>query len=77
MKVIRNGLLLVAVLALCLLSFEALTRVFLDDGMLYELEKLQIGMVAPDFETVDQDGVAWKLSDYRGKVVIVDFWGFW
>ncbi|MGE0574116.1 SGNH/GDSL hydrolase family protein [Reyranella sp.] len=38
MKVIRNGLLLVAVLALCLLSFEGLTRVFLDDGMLYELE---------------------------------------
>ena len=38
MKVIRNGLLLVAVLGLCLLSFEALVRVFLDDGMLYELE---------------------------------------
>lgn len=38
MKVFRNGLLLVAVLALCLLSLEGLTRLFLDDGMLYELE---------------------------------------
>ena len=44
---------------------------------LFELDRLQIGMVAPDFEAVDQDGVAWKLSDYRGKVVVLDFWGFW
>ena len=25
----------------------------------------------------DQDGVAFKLSDYRGKVVLLDFWGNW
>jgi hypothetical protein len=31
----------------------------------------------PDFEAVDTDGVAFKLSDYRGKVVLLDFWGFW
>lgn len=46
-------------------------------GMLFELDRLQVGMLAPDFEAVDADGVAWKLSDYEGKVVIVDFWGFW
>lgn len=46
-------------------------------AFLYEAEHLQIGMAAPDFETVDENGVAWKLSDYRGKVVVVDFWGFW
>ncbi len=44
---------------------------------LYELEHLQIGMKAPDFETTDVDGVAFKLSDYHGKVVVLDFWGFW
>jgi hypothetical protein len=44
---------------------------------LFELDHLQIGMPAPDFETVDENGVKWKLSDYRGKVVVVDFWGFW
>ena len=32
---------------------------------------------APDFEAVDQDGVKFKLSDYRGKVTVVDFWGEW
>jgi cell division protein FtsB len=44
---------------------------------LYALDNLQLGKVAPDFETVDENGVKWKLSDYRGKVVVVDFWGYW
>ncbi|MFO1009146.1 MAG: redoxin domain-containing protein [Planctomycetota bacterium] len=38
---------------------------------------LAIGKVAPDFTTKDADGVEFKLSDYRGKVVVLDFWGFW
>jgi AhpC/TSA family len=46
-------------------------------GMLFELDHLQVGMLAPDFEAPDQDGVTFKLSDYRGKVVLLDFWGFW
>ena len=44
---------------------------------IFEMENLQIGMVAPDFEMTDQDGKSWKLSDYRGQVVVLDFWGFW
>ncbi len=47
------------------------------DGYLFELDHLQIGMKAPDFEAVDQDGAAWKLSDHLGKVTVIDFWGFW
>lgn len=46
-------------------------------GMLFKLDKLQVGMLAPDFETVDENGVKWKLSDYKGKVVLLDFWGYW
>jgi hypothetical protein len=46
-------------------------------GYIYELENLQIGMVAPDIDGKDLDGVAFKLSDYRGKVVVLDFWGDW
>ena len=34
-------------------------------------------MVAPDIEAPDLDGVTFKLSDYRGKVVVIDFWGDW
>ncbi len=49
----------------------------LAERTLFELENLQLGMVAPDFEATDENGAKWKLSDYRGKVVVVDFWGFW
>lgn len=36
-----------------------------------------IGDTAPDIEGEDIDGVPFKLSDYRGKVVVLDFWGHW
>ncbi len=36
-----------------------------------------VGQMAPDIIGSDIDGVAFKLSDYRGKVVMVDFWGTW
>jgi hypothetical protein len=43
----------------------------------FEKENLQIGQVCPDIVGEDVDGVAFKLSDYKGKVVVLDFWGFW
>ncbi|MFM1872950.1 MAG: hypothetical protein RL398_2372 [Planctomycetota bacterium] len=47
------------------------------DAPKFIAERLQIGMEAPDIAGEDVDGVAFKLSDYRGKVVVLDFWGFW
>ena len=47
------------------------------EGALFALNNLQIGMEAPDIEGSDLDGVDFKLSDYRGKVVLLDFWGNW
>lgn len=44
---------------------------------IFELENLQIGMVAPDVTGKDETDTAFKLSEYRGKVVVLDFWGFW
>lgn len=32
---------------------------------------------APEITGEDVDGTEFKLSDYRGKVVVLDFWGFW
>ena len=41
---------------------------------LFKLRRLAIGKEAPDIEGEDQDGKRFKLSDYRGKVVLLDFW---
>jgi hypothetical protein len=38
---------------------------------------LQIGKEAPEIAGKDLDGKEFKLSDYRGKVVLLDFWGNW
>ena len=47
------------------------------EGEIFEIKFLSIGKTAPDIDGEDIDGVAFKLSDYRGKVVVVDFWGDW
>ena len=36
-----------------------------------------IGMAAPDFTLQDDKGKSYKLSDFRGKVVVIDFVGSW
>ena len=46
-------------------------------GPLFELQHLQIGMEAPNIEGEDVDGAKFQLADYRGKVVVIDFWGDW
>jgi peroxiredoxin len=33
-----------------------------------------LGKPAPEIEGVDSHGRAFRLSDYRGKVVLLDFW---
>ncbi|HJT79080.1 MAG TPA: redoxin domain-containing protein [Gemmataceae bacterium] len=44
---------------------------------LFEIRHLAIGMKAPDIQGEDIDGKKFKLSDYKGKVVLLDFWGNW
>lgn len=39
--------------------------------------RLVVGKPVPDFTAKDIEGVEFKLSDYKGKVVLLDFWGFW
>jgi hypothetical protein len=41
---------------------------------LFAMRRLAVGKEAPDIEGRDQDGKPFKLSDYRGKVVLLDFW---
>jgi hypothetical protein len=41
---------------------------------LFEIRHLSIGQTAPEIEGEDQEGHRFKLSEYRGKVVLLDFW---
>ena len=38
---------------------------------------MQAPRQAPDFELKDINGVTHKLSDYKGKVVVLNFWATW
>ena len=44
---------------------------------LRNLADLKVGRPAPEIEGEDLDGRRFRLSDYRGKVVVLDFWGHW
>jgi cytochrome oxidase Cu insertion factor (SCO1/SenC/PrrC family) len=68
-------LLLLAV-ALVLWNSPELTH---PEGAKSEFEKAfpATGDAAPEIEAEDIDGKTFKLSDYRGKVVLLDFWGNW
>ncbi len=47
------------------------------EARLDDMVNLAVGKPAPDIEGVDVDGKPLRLSDYRGKVVMLVFWGSW
>jgi hypothetical protein len=49
----------------------------LADRELFELRSLQPGCPAPEIVGEDVEGKPMNLSDFRGKVVLLDFWGHW
>jgi thiol-disulfide isomerase/thioredoxin len=44
---------------------------------LYELRYLSVGREPPDISGEDLEGRALRLRDFRGKVVVLDFWTNW
>ncbi len=36
-----------------------------------------IGEMAPDFELVSFSGESYRISDYRGSVIVINFWASW
>jgi peroxiredoxin len=60
------------------LSKAAFTKLVKDaNAELYEIRNLCVGKPAPEIVGQDIDGKPFKLSDYRGKVVVVSFWATW
>ena len=37
----------------------------------------EVGSVAPEIDGKDSDGKEFRLSEYRGKIVVIDFWADW
>ena len=47
------------------------------DGIIKQLENVQIGKAAPEFSLPDTTGTMVSLSDFKGKYVLLDFWASW
>ncbi len=47
------------------------------EGQLFFLNNLTVGKVLPDSAAEDLDGKKVKISDYRGKVAVLDIWATW
>jgi peroxiredoxin len=45
--------------------------------MMFEMANLSVGAQAPEIEGRDLEGGGFKLSDFRGKHVMLIFWGGW
>ncbi|MBK0379078.1 TlpA disulfide reductase family protein [Mucilaginibacter segetis] len=43
----------------------------------YSMDSLFVGGKAPDFAQADTSGKIVKLSDFKGKYVLIDFWASW
>ena len=46
-------------------------------GDLFKLRHLTPGCIVPEIDGEDIDGRRMKLSDFRGKVVVISFWATW
>jgi len=57
--------------------FKGQKLVSLIEKPLFEIKHLRVGSTAMDISGPDTDGNEFNLSDYRGKVVLLDFWGDW
>ena len=47
------------------------------DDFLKGASRLEVGAEAPEFALTDAEGVEWRLSDYKGKYVLLSFWASW
>jgi peroxiredoxin len=66
---------LACILALAAFLLAALPPLLAADSA--PLEPAASRQPAPDFSSQDADGAPFRLSDYRGRVVVLNFWATW
>lgn len=74
----RNGVVLIVIAALVALMIYAGVRISRKSGGTPSAQAaLSKGSLAPDFELKTLDGKPVKLSSFRGKAVLLNFWATW
>jgi len=73
----RNGVVLLVIAGLVALMIYASVRISRKSGGGSSPQALSKGSVAPDFELKTLDGKPVKLSSFRGKAVLLNFWATW
>ncbi len=73
MKKITNFILIIALLSFASITFSDWQQPTLS----HNLSALDRKIEARDFELMNMDEEKVKLSDYRGKVVLINFWATW
>jgi len=66
---------MITVIILCLAGLAAF--LYLRNRTPFEEEKPAVGETAPAISLADASGKMLRLADYRGKVVLVNFWASW
>lgn len=58
-------------------NYPGTTSILQLKQQLDEMRALSVGQLAPEIELPSPDGTMVKLSDLRGKYVLIDFWAAW
>jgi len=67
-----------ALLAAALLGYNALSKRMPQEAEPPPQESSRAGLrQAPDFTVTDEQGSTYRLSDFRGKPVVLNFWASW
>jgi len=67
----------ISILLCCLLMFSAQAAERQQPKLGHQLTALAEPMTATDFTLEDMDQTRFSLNDYRGKVIMLNFWATW
>ncbi|MFS4455694.1 peroxiredoxin family protein [Maribacter sp. 2304DJ31-5] len=67
---------IIYLMSVCFLVF-ILSAFSSKSDSVYDHGPLKIGDYAPNFILEGSDGKTYQLSDFKGKIVVLDFWAMW